>query len=121
MKYLKNITIYLQSLIFLVFGLNFFFNFLPMPPMEGPAGQFAGIMYQTGYLTVLKSFEILLGVGLIFPKFRKLSLIMLAPICLNIFLFEALIVGQVTMGALLMVLCLVNFYLYRKDYLKLID
>jgi uncharacterized membrane protein YphA (DoxX/SURF4 family) len=42
MKIASQIARYLLGLIFLVFGLNGFFNFLPMPGPTGVAAQFFG-------------------------------------------------------------------------------
>ena len=42
----------LLGLMFVVFGLNYFLNFLPNPPMEegSPAAMFIGAIYSTGFL-----------------------------------------------------------------------
>jgi hypothetical protein len=54
------------------------------------------------------------------PKFRKISLIMLTPIVINILLFELLIVGSPDIGVLLTALICFSFYSDRKNYIKLI-
>ena len=41
---------YLAGVIFLVFGLNGFLNFIPLPPPGGIAGQFMGALYASHYL-----------------------------------------------------------------------
>src|SRR4030088_1190883 len=50
MKTASAIARYLAVLIFLVFGLNGFLNFIPMPPPGGVAGQFMGALYASHYL-----------------------------------------------------------------------
>lgn len=120
LKYLKNLPNYLLSLIFIVFGLNFFLNFMPLPPMEGDPATFMGVLYSTGYLSVIKVLEIVLGITLLIPRFKKISLIMLTPIVINILLFELLIVGGPGIGLLLVALTCFSFYSDRKDYIKLI-
>ena len=45
MKKFTNIPVYLLSLIYLVFGLNYFLRFLVMPPMQGDAGNFINLLY----------------------------------------------------------------------------
>lgn len=120
MKYLKNLPNYLLSLIFIVFGLNFFLNFIQLPPMAGDPATFMGVLYSTGYLSVIKVLEIVLGITLLIPRFKKLSLIMLTPIVINILLFELLMVGAPGIGLLLMVLTFFSFYSDRKDYTTLI-
>jgi hypothetical protein len=64
--------------------------------------------------------EIVLGVSLLIPRFKKLSLIMLTPIVINILLFELLIVGSPGIGLLLVALTCFSLYSDRKDYIKLI-
>ncbi|MDB4945908.1 MAG: hypothetical protein JWP97_5442 [Labilithrix sp.] len=80
----------LLGLIFFVFGLNFFFHFLPQPPMPAPAGAFAGAMFATGYLfQLVKVVEVASGLALLVGRFVPLALALLAPIVVNIFLFHA--------------------------------
>ena len=80
----------LLGLIFFVFGLNFFFHFLPQPPMPAPAGAFAGAMFATGYLfQLVKVVEVSCGIALLAGRFVPLALTLLAPIVVNIFFFHA--------------------------------
>ena len=44
---------YLAGLIFLVFGLNGFLHFIPMPAPGGIAGQYMGALYASHYLWVI--------------------------------------------------------------------
>ena len=76
----------LLGLIFVVFGLNFFLNFLPTPPMEegSPAAMFLGAMYGSGFLAFVKVLEIIGGVLVAIPKKRRLDLLILGPIVVNI-------------------------------------
>ena len=53
---------YLAGLIFLVFGLNGFLHFIPLPPPEGIAGQFMGTLYVSHYLWVIFAFQVIAGV-----------------------------------------------------------
>jgi uncharacterized membrane protein YphA (DoxX/SURF4 family) len=74
-----------QGLVFTVFGLNFFFHFLPMPPAPPRATAFAGALFASGYLfPLLKVTEVLAGVALLANRFVPLALAVLAPIVLNI-------------------------------------
>ena len=50
MKTVSAIARYLAGAIFLVFGLNGFLNFIPLPPPGGIAGQFMGALYAAHYL-----------------------------------------------------------------------
>src|SRR5712672_541956 len=58
MKNASTIARYLAGLIFLVFGLNGFLNFIPLPPPGGIAGQFMGALYASHYLWVIFAFQV---------------------------------------------------------------
>lgn len=80
----------LLGLIFTVFGLNGFLNFLPMPPMPDAAGTFLGALVGSGYLMALvKGTEVAVGLLLLSNRFVPLALTVIAPIVLNIVLFHA--------------------------------
>jgi len=115
MKIVKIIATYLLALPFLVFGLNFFFNFIPMPPMGEPAASYIGILVSSGFFMVLKVIEIILSLLLIFNFRKTLALVLLAPISLNILMFELFIAGAPGIGILLVVL---NLFLLITNYSK---
>ena len=75
--------------IFLVFGLNGFFHFLPTPPMSGPAAAFMGGMMTAGYfLPLLKGTEVVVGALLLSGRFVPLALTVIAPVLVNIVAFH---------------------------------
>jgi len=113
MKILKIVATYLLALPFLVFGMNFFFNFIPMPPMEGDAASFIGILISSGFFAFLKVIEIILSLFLVFNFRKALALVLLAPISLNILLYEVLIAGAPGIGVMLVIL---NVYLLITNY-----
>ncbi|MEI6247957.1 MAG: hypothetical protein WCP67_05415 [Verrucomicrobiota bacterium] len=86
MKLAANIVACLLGAIFIVFGLNFFFNFIaiPHPPEGSPAAAFIGAMYSTGYLKLVKILEIAGGLLLVLPRLRCLGLIIIGAIVFNI-------------------------------------
>ena len=60
---------------FVVFGLNGFFHFLPMPPMNDQANAFMGGLAGAGYFfPVLKGVEVLCGLALLARRFVPLAL-----------------------------------------------
>ena len=82
----------LLGLVFFVFGLNGFLNFIPQPATPPPEGAmaFAGAMMKTGYLfPLLKATEVVSGVLLLSNRFVPLALTFLAPIVVNILAFHA--------------------------------
>jgi len=74
----------------LIFGLNKFLGFLPMPEIPGDGGTLMGIYSTSGFMTVIGVLEILGGLALLFNKFVPLALTFLVAIMFNAFLFHAL-------------------------------
>jgi putative oxidoreductase len=81
---------YLAGVIFLVFGLNGFLNFIPMPPPGGVAGQFMGALYASHYLWVIFAFQIVAAVLLLVNWYVPFAVAVLAPVIVNILTFHAL-------------------------------
>ncbi|MCC6275366.1 MAG: DoxX family membrane protein [Leptospiraceae bacterium] len=108
----------LLGLIFTVFGLNGFFNFLPMPAPAPEAGAFFMALMATKYfLPVLKVTETVCGLLLLSDFFVPLALTILAPITINIFLFHTFL----DRGGLIMAVAVVAMnaflaYGYRNSY-----
>ena len=90
MRTVSAIARYLAGVIFVVFGLNGFLNFIPMPPPGGIAGQFMGALYASHYLWVIFGFQILAGVLLLANRYVPLALAILAPVIVNILTFHFL-------------------------------
>ena len=90
MKKATTIAAVLLGLAFLTFGLNFFLQFLPVasPPEGTPAAAFMGALYTTGYLTFIKVLETLGGALVILPQTRKVGLLLLGPVIVNILAFH---------------------------------
>jgi putative oxidoreductase len=80
----------LLGLLFLVFGLNGFLNFIPMGPMPtGLAGQFTAALFQSHYMSVVFALELIAGILLLLNRFVPLALTLVAPVIVNIVLFHA--------------------------------
>lgn len=82
---------WILGLIFFVFGLNGFFNFIPMPETmpEKMATFMGGLMASQYFFPLLKGTEVVCGALLLIGAFVPLALIVLAPIIINIFLTHA--------------------------------
>ena len=80
----------LLGLVFVVFGFNGFFHFIPMgpPPPDSPAGMFFAAVSTTGYMKVVFLFQIIGGLLLLLNLLPVLGLVILCPIILNIVLFH---------------------------------
>jgi putative oxidoreductase len=90
MRTLSLIAQYLAGVIFLVFGLNGFLNFIPLPPPGGIAGQFMGALYVSHYLWVIFGFQVIAAVLLLVNRYVSLAVAILAPVLVNILSFHAL-------------------------------
>jgi putative oxidoreductase len=90
MKIASRIAGVLLGLIFLVFGLNGFLHFLPMPPPTGVAGQFFGSLFASHYWVVIFGVQTIGGLLLLLNRFVPLALVLLGPVIVNIFFFHAL-------------------------------
>jgi putative oxidoreductase len=90
MRTASSIAQYLAGVIFLVFGLNGFLNFIPLPPPGGIAGQFMGALYASHYLWVIFAFQVIAAVLLLVNRYVPLAVAILAPVIVNILSFYAL-------------------------------
>lgn len=116
---LTTIARILLGLIFFVFGLNGFLNFMPMPAMPEAAGSFMGALGATGYFfPFLKVVEILCGLLLLIGRFVPLALTALAPIVLNIVFFHVFLAPGMGMvpGVLALILGCYLAYAYRDSF-----
>jgi len=90
MKITSVIARFLLGLIFLIFGLNGFLHFIPMPPLTGVAGQFMGALFVSHFLSVIFVIQLISAVLLLVNRFVPLALTFLAPIIVNVLLFHIL-------------------------------
>jgi uncharacterized membrane protein YphA (DoxX/SURF4 family) len=103
----------LLGLIFVVFGLNAFFNFIPMPPPKGElAGDFMKALFVSHYLYAVKCFEISGGLILLSGRYTALGLTLVGPVIINILFFHTFLdPSGLPLAAILCVLAL--FLLWR--------
>ena len=113
----------LLGLVFVVFGLNFFFHFLPMPPMEGAPAAFMGALFATGYMfPLIKVTEIVGGLMLLSGRFVPLGLLLLAPVLVNIAAFHVFLTpGEVGMSAVLVAIEAFLAWSYRDSFRGVLD
>ena len=108
------------GLVFVVFGVNAFLNFIPIPPLPDPVQTYMKIMFlESHYLHVVKVLEIVCGLMLLSGKLVPFSLSILTPIAVNILLFEVFIAGSPGPGVLWLALCVFLIYAYRSYFLPL--
>ena len=79
----------LLGLMFLVFGLNGFLNFIPVPKDIPPEiMNVMGALMNAGYMTVVSGAEVLIAVMLLTNRFVPLALALLAPIVIGIITYH---------------------------------
>jgi putative oxidoreductase len=118
MKLISTIARYLLGLIFLVFGLNGFFHFIPQPPPPpGPAGMFLGALFVSHYLVPIFLLQLIPAVLLLAGRYVPLALTLLAPVIVNILLFHALMApGGLPLALVVVVLWILTFVGVRSAF-----
>jgi hypothetical protein len=107
----------LLGLVFFVFGLNFFLNFLPQPPPPKEALPFFDGLTSSGYVfPVIKALEVAAGLALLTNRFVPLALTVLAPILINIAGVHFVLVPEPVMPIILLALELYLAWSYRAAF-----
>ena len=112
----------LLGLMFIVFGLNGFLNFLNMGPMPtGLAGQFIGALVQSHYFWVVAALQVIGGVLLLINRYVPLGLVLLGPVIVNILLYHIFLnPAGMLMAIVVTVLWFIVFYDRRQHFLSFI-
>jgi putative oxidoreductase len=118
MKVVTMIARLLLGLIFVVFGLNGFLQFLSMGPMpSGLAGQFIGALAQSHYFWVVAGLQVAGGALLLVNRFVPLGLVLLGPVIVNIILYHVFLnLSGIGLAIVAVVLWLIVFYGHRQYF-----
>src|SRR2546428_14179581 len=116
MKIASLIARLLLGLIFLVFGLNGFLHFIPMPPPKGLAAQFGGAIFVSHYWVVIFGLQVIGGLLLLVNRFVPLALVLLGPVIFNIFFFHVLMAPEGVPLAIVVVVLWVILAVRFKQY-----
>jgi putative oxidoreductase len=107
----------LLGLIFVVFGLNAFLNFLHAPMPTGPAGQYMAVMFGSFYMHFVFVVQLVGGVLLLSGQFVPLALVLLGPVIVNILLFHiSFQPAGLPPGLLATLLWFIIFFGYRRAF-----
>ena len=109
----------LLGLMFVIFGSNFFLNFIPMPPPPpGLAGDYFKVFAASGYMYVVGAMQLLSGLLLLIGRFVPLALTILAAMIFNIWTFHILMdpQGLFPMAIVVMTLELFLVWSYRDRF-----
>src|SRR5208282_5754758 len=117
MKIVVLIVRLLLGLVFFVFGLNAFLQFLKGPLPGGLAGQFVQALFQSHYVLVVGAVQVIGGALLLINRYVPLALTILGPVIVNILLFHLLLHHEGLGGALMVaVFWFVLFFHYRRYF-----
>jgi putative oxidoreductase len=110
------------GLVFVVFGLDAFFNFIPKPPIpKNEAGAFYGALLSSGYLYAIKCFEISGGFLLLIGRKVPLGLTLLGPVIVNILFYDIFLDHTaLPVGIVVAALALFLLWVYRRAFAGLL-
>ncbi len=118
-RFIINIARFLLGGIFLIFGSNYFFNFMAIQPLEGEAAVkfMKGLHGAFYFMPFLKVVETVSGVLLITGFYVPLVLVILMPVNLNILLFNLFLdPGSLPLSLVMMASHLYLAWVYRRHY-----
>ena len=117
---MKNLTIIVRSLLgltFVVFGLNAFLQFIPLPPPQGLAGDFMKALLVSHYYYVVAILQIAGGAICLLGRFVPLGLTLLCPVIVNILLFHIFLEPSgLPLAVVVSVLALFLLWAYRQSF-----
>jgi len=112
----------LLGLMFTVFGLNGFLHFLPAPMPPGLAGQFLGVIFQSGFYVLIFATQTVAGILLLAGRFVPFALALLAPVIANILVFHLTMApAGIAPGLVALVLWILAVFAARKHFMPLFE
>lgn len=126
MKVLALIAQLVLGLVFLVFGANFFFHFLPPDLIPAPptveATEFMTLLDESGYMKVVMGLQIAGGIALLTMRWTNLGVLILGPILVNIWLYHAFLAkGGYEIPGLTTVLMIIVLARHWKEWQSTLD
>ncbi len=119
-RYLTPAARILMGLIFFVFGLNGFLNFIPQPKAPLPEGalSFVGALMKSGYMfRLIFGTQLIVGALLLANRFVPLALALIAPVIVNILAFHIFLSPSgIAPGAVVLVLEIYLTCAYRQAF-----
>jgi uncharacterized membrane protein YphA (DoxX/SURF4 family) len=113
----------LLGLMFLVFGLNGFLNFMPAPKdLRQEIITVSDALLKAGYMTVVSSVELLVALLLLTNRFVPLALALLAPIIVGILTFHIYLApASIGPGILVLLMELYLAWAYRGAFRPMLE
>ncbi len=111
----------LLGLIFLIFGLNKFFHFIPNPAEPPAAMDFFGALFRSGYFfPLLAGTEVISGALLLTGMMVPFALVLIAPVIVNIFMFHLFLApGGLPIAVVLVALEVILAWMHRDAFAPL--
>ena len=110
----------LLGLVFVVFGMNQFLHFIPMPLPTAQAGAFVGAMFLTHYLYVVATVQVAGGL-LLFTRYVPLALTLLGPVIVNILSFHIFMAPEgLPLASIVAALALFLLWRHREHFAGLV-
>ena len=122
MKVVTIIVRVLLGLMFVVFGSNIFFHFIPVPPQEPSlATDFSKALMGSGYMYVIGFLQVAGGLLLLIGRYVPLGLTLLGPVIVNILLFHIFLERSgLPMAIVVSALALFLLWRYRANFAGLV-
>jgi len=122
MKVASIIARVLLGLVFVVFGSNIFFHFIPMPPLPATlAGDFSKALMESHYIYVVGLLQVIGGLLLLIGRYVPLGLTLLGPVIVNILLFHIFLdPSGLPMALVVAALALFLLWRYRTNFAGLV-
>lgn len=106
----------LSGLMLVVFGLNKFLHFMPMPPASPEMGEYMKALFATGFIfPIIAVIEILAGLSFIANKFTALMAVIVMPVMLNALLAHLFLDPAGIGGALFIVVAIIVVMIRYKE------
>ena len=117
MKIAAIVARYLMGLIFTVFGLNGFFNFIPATPLPPVATQFFTVLVTSHFMVPIFLLQLVGGLLFLSNQYVPLALTLIGPILFNILLFHITMnPSGIVPGAIATICWLIVFYSVRSAF-----
>lgn len=118
MKIFKAVVFVLFGLMFINAGLDKFFHYMPMQPMEGEMKKIFDAINTLKWIIPLAGFiELIAGILVLFPKTRTLGALMIFPVLIGILCHNATFMPEGL--AIAGILFLINIWMIADNWTKI--
>jgi hypothetical protein len=114
LKIAAAISRYILGILFTLFGLNGFLNFLPAGKMPALAMQYVTVLAASHYTIPIFAVQLVCGILFLINRYIPLALTLVGPVLVNILIFHILMLPIGIGPGLLCTICW--FILFAKHY-----